>query len=69
MIIVGDLGMSIIDVYLHLTEKTPTLQKSRMLQLRDGKGDAVIYYREPLTTNEIPDEPGSSSGIPDFLEG
>jgi hypothetical protein len=29
------------------------LQKSRILQIRDVKGEAVVTYREPLTTKEM----------------
>jgi hypothetical protein len=29
------------------------LQKSRMLQIRDGKGEAVLRYCEPLPTKEM----------------
>ncbi len=32
---------------------TLTLQKLRMLQIRDVKGEAVVNYREPLTTKEM----------------
>jgi hypothetical protein len=32
---------------------TLTLQKLRMLQIRGVKGEAVVNYREPLTTKEI----------------
>jgi hypothetical protein len=32
---------------------TPTLQKSRMLQIQDAKGEAVVIYREPLATLEM----------------
>jgi hypothetical protein len=32
---------------------TLTLQKSRMPQIEDVKGEAVVLYREPLTTQEM----------------
>jgi len=32
---------------------TLTLQKLRMLQIRGVKGEAVVNYREPLTTKEM----------------
>jgi hypothetical protein len=32
---------------------TSMLQKSRMLQIRDGKGEAVLRYCEPLPTKEM----------------
>jgi len=31
------------------------LQKSRMLQIHGVKGEAVVSYREPLTTKEMQD--------------
>jgi hypothetical protein len=30
-----------------------TLQKLRMLQIQDVKGEAVVHYCEPLTTKEM----------------
>jgi hypothetical protein len=31
----------------------PDVAKAGGLQRRDGKGDAVVYYREPLTTKYL----------------
>jgi hypothetical protein len=39
----------------------PNVAKVGSLQRRDGKGDAVVYYREPLTTKYLK--------IPGFPEG
>jgi hypothetical protein len=33
--------------------RTLTLQKSRVLQIRGVKGEAVVLYCEPLTTKEM----------------
>ena len=38
---------------LALAMFTLTLQKSRMLQIQGGKGEAVVDYCEPLTTLEM----------------
>ena len=32
---------------------TLTLQKSRVLQIRDIKGEAVVFYRKPFITKEL----------------
>ena len=32
---------------------TLTLQKSRVLQIRDIKGEAVVFYRKPFITREL----------------
>jgi len=32
---------------------TLTLQKSRVLQIRGVKGEAVVFYRKPFTTKEL----------------
>ena len=32
---------------------TLMLQKSRVLQIRDVKGEAVVFYRKPFTTKEL----------------
>jgi len=29
------------------------LQKSRVVQIRDVKGEAVVFYRKPFTTKEL----------------
>jgi hypothetical protein len=35
------------------TESSLTLQKSRMPQVQGVEGEAVVIYREPLTTREM----------------
>ena len=32
---------------------TPTLQESRMPKIQGGKGEAIVSYAEPLTTQEM----------------
>jgi len=34
-------------------ESTLMLQKSRMPQMQDGKGEAVVNYREPFPTQQM----------------
>jgi hypothetical protein len=38
----------------------PNVEKVGGLQSQGGKGDAVMYYREPLTTQDL-----KSSGFPE----
>jgi hypothetical protein len=40
----------------------PNVEKVGGLQSQGGKGDAVMYYREPLTTQDL-----KTSGFPDGL--
>jgi hypothetical protein len=39
------------------------LQKSRMLQVQDVKGEAVINYCEPLTTQEMGYHPAEAGRV------
>jgi hypothetical protein len=45
--------MTYLAVEKNVAESTLTLQKLRMLQIRGVKGEAVVYYCEPLTTKEM----------------
>ena len=45
--------MTYLAVDKNVAESTLTLQKLRMLQIRGVKGEAVVNYREPLTTKEM----------------
>ena len=39
------------------------LQKSRMLQILGVKGEAVVTYREPLTTKEMRHHPAEAGRV------
>jgi len=51
--ITEDRAISTKELGLHHVFFTLTLQKSRMPQIQGVKGEAVISYREPLTTEEM----------------
>ena len=45
--------MTYLAVEKNVAEKTLPMQKLRMLQIRGVKGEAVVNYRESLTTKEV----------------
>jgi hypothetical protein len=52
-----------------ITQFTLTLQKSRMPQVQGGEGEAVVCYREPLTTPELGYSSWGGSSTSAFLKG